>query len=265
MDIHNLIEQTNRLHCFAEPIDLEEDPNHSENTNSLTLVGKIISNKPLNKTGVKNILLKAWNTHGGLKIQEQEGRLLFSFTCEKEYQKVLQSCPWTVMGSHLVIKEWPQDVALHEVKLSSSPFWIRVCGLPPNRMTKNNATTIGNKIGELRQIDCSKEGKIGTTGCMRLQVEMDIEKPFPKGFAMKREGKEDAWISFRYERLPDFCFGCGHLGHVKKWCNRTIDPSMECKYAGDARPYTPWIRASYEGERPSSLQNGNWSFPLNPR
>ncbi|KAK3013498.1 hypothetical protein RJ639_010317 [Escallonia herrerae] len=132
-----------------EPIDLEEDPNHSENTNSLTLVGKIISDKPLNKTGVKNILLKAWNTHGGLKIQEQEGRLLFSFTCEKEYQKVLQSRPWTVMGSHLVIKEWPQDVALHEVKLSSSPFWIRVCGLPPNRMTKNNATTIGNKIGEL--------------------------------------------------------------------------------------------------------------------
>ncbi|KAK3030809.1 hypothetical protein RJ639_037190 [Escallonia herrerae] len=221
----------------------------------LPLLEKI--DKPLNETGVKNIFLKAWNPHGGLKIREQKGRLLFTFSCEQEYQKVLQSRPWTVMGSHLVIREWPQDVALHEVKLSTSPFCIRVCGLPPNRMTKNNTTTIGNKIGKLLQIDCSNEGKNGATSCMRLQVEIDIEKPFPKGFAIKREGKEYAWISFRYERLPKFCFGCGHLGHVKKWCNRTIDPSMEWIYAGAARPYTPWIRASYEGEHPSSQPNGN--------
>ncbi|KAK3012595.1 hypothetical protein RJ639_009248 [Escallonia herrerae] len=241
-------EQTNRLNCFANPIELEEDPNVTESSISLTLVGKIICDKTLNKIGVRNILQKAWNPPSGLKIQEQEGRLLFTLYCEHEYQTVLQNCPWTVMGSHLALKEWPPDVALHEVKISSSPFWIRVCGLPPNRMTKNNAILIGNKIGELLKIDQLKDGKIGEKGYMRLRVEVNIEKPFPKGFAMKREGKEDAWISFQYERLPDFCFGCGHLGHVKKWCNRTINQSMEWKYAGAVRPYTPWIRASYEGD-----------------
>ncbi|KAK3013668.1 hypothetical protein RJ639_008539 [Escallonia herrerae] len=241
MDINNLIQQTNRLTCSLEPLELEIDPRFPETLTSLTIVGRVISDKPLNKAVVRNILSKAWFSPSGIKIKEQDNRLLFTFQNENDYHKVLNNRPWTVMGSHLAIREWPPDVALQEVNLTTSPFWVRVYGLPPNRMTSNNAVTIGKQIGGLVQIERSRNGNIRESGFMRLRVEIELEKPLPKGFALKREGKEDTWIQFRYERLPDFCFRCGFLGHVRKWCNRPLDPSAEWKFAGDLRPYTPWI------------------------
>ncbi|KAK3040477.1 hypothetical protein RJ639_028762 [Escallonia herrerae] len=116
-------------------------------------------------------------------------------------------------------------------------------------MMTNNAIIIGRRIDDLQQIDSLKEGKLGEKGFLRLRVEIDIENPLPKGFSMEREGREDAWIQFRYERLLDFCFRCGCLGHVRKWCNKDIDPTAEWKLAGATRPYFPWIQASYEGDQ----------------
>ncbi|KAK3014662.1 hypothetical protein RJ639_009557 [Escallonia herrerae] len=185
-DILNLIAQTDRLNCSCEPIELEIDPNLTDAPSSLTLLGKIISDKPLNRNGIKNTLLKAWNPSGGLKIQEQDNRLLFSFNNEHEFQRVLDQRPW---------------------------------------MTKNNVITIGKRIGDLVQIEMSKNGRIGEKGFMRLRVEVDVELPLAKGFALKRYGNEDAWIQFRYEHLSDFCYRCGHLGHVRKWCNHPRDPT----------------------------------------
>ncbi|KAL0345758.1 UNVERIFIED_CONTAM: hypothetical protein Sradi_4407100 [Sesamum radiatum] len=48
-------------------------------------------------------------------------------------------------------------------------------------------------------------------------------------------------VSFTYERLPNFCYLCGRLGHIGKYCEVTfaegfVDP-------GDDTPYRLWIRA----------------------
>ncbi|KAK3032223.1 hypothetical protein RJ639_036153 [Escallonia herrerae] len=124
-------------------------------------------------------------------------------------------------------------------------------------MTQKNALNIGKRIGNLLEIKESKPGKIRERGFMRLKVELNIEDPSPKGFPMKREGSEDAWIQFRYERLPDFCFQCGHLGHVKKWHHRTKDPYAKWLLAGEIRVYNSWIRASFDGDIPPSMSNRN--------
>ncbi|KAK3028765.1 hypothetical protein RJ639_037986 [Escallonia herrerae] len=131
-------------------------------------------------------------------------------------------------------------------------------------MTSNNVITIGKRIGVLLQVEHSRNGRIGEAGFMRLRVEIALEQPIPKGFALKREGREDTWIQFRYERLPDFCFRCGFLGHVRKWCIRPIDPTAEWKYAGELQQYSPWIRASYEGEKSYRYSNSSHN-PLPPQ
>ena len=41
---------------------------------------------------------------------------------------------------------------------------------------------------------------------VRMRIEIDISKPFKKGFKLKREGMEAAKIDFMYERLLGFCF-----------------------------------------------------------
>ncbi|KAK3015982.1 hypothetical protein RJ639_006678 [Escallonia herrerae] len=186
MDINTLIQQTNRLTCSSEPIELETDRTLPDILTPLTIVGKIICDIPFNKSTVRKILFKAWSSPSGLKIKEQDNHLLFIFQNEADYHKVLNNRPWTVMGSHLAIREWLPDVALQEVNLSTSPFWVRVYGLPPNRMTSNNAITIEKIIGVLLQVEHSRNCRIGEAAFMRLRVEIALEQPVPKGFALKR-------------------------------------------------------------------------------
>ncbi|KAH7862130.1 hypothetical protein Vadar_000432 [Vaccinium darrowii] len=59
---------------------------------------------------------------------------------------------------------------------------------------------------------------------MRIKVLVDTTKPLLRGFFYKRpsggaaNSSHSVWIRFKYERLSDFCFLCGRLGHEKSSC-----------------------------------------------
>ena len=48
---------------------------------------------------------------------------------------------------------------------------------------------------------------------LRVRVEVDISCPLVLGFLLEREQLPDLWIPFKFEKLGNFCFGCGMLGH----------------------------------------------------
>ena len=64
---------------------------------------------------------------------------------------------------------------------------------------------------------------------------------------------EKCWVSFRYERLPTFCFQCGMLGHDEKHC--LVPPDQQ-----NPRQYGDWLRAQGNSklglERSKSTSNG---------
>lgn len=56
---------------------------------------------------------------------------------------------------------------------------------------------------------------------------------------MKREDHSCLWISFKYERLSDFCFDYGKLGHTKYACAKVMSgKASDPRYA-----FGPRLRA----------------------
>jgi hypothetical protein len=52
-------------------------------------------------------------------------------------------------------------------------------------------------------------------------------------------------MDYKYERLPNFCFGCGRIGHKLKDFEEIEDPD-EDTYNGveeKEQAFGPWIRA----------------------
>jgi len=57
---------------------------------------------------------------------------------------------------------------------------------------------------------------------LHFRVELDTSQPLLSGFHLPRSGRDPLWISFRYERLGDYCTLCCLIGHKRSQC---IQPS----------------------------------------
>ncbi|CAN1835666.1 hypothetical protein LINPERHAP1_LOCUS34502 [Linum perenne] len=52
---------------------------------------------------------------------------------------------------------------------------------------------------------------------MRIKVKLDIRRPLKREKLLRKQNKETL-VTFAYERLPTFCFICGRIGHIDRFC-----------------------------------------------
>lgn len=57
---------------------------------------------------------------------------------------------------------------------------------------------------------------------MRARVLVEFNKPLVTGFWIPRKGFPHAWAMIYYEKLQDFCYKCGRLGHGQKDCSEEM-------------------------------------------
>ena len=76
---------------------------------------------------------------------------------------------------------------------------------------------------------------------LRVHVEIDVSKPLCRGRKVALDDNNEQWISFKYEKLPNFCYWCGLISHDGKDC----DLWLAGKDIGNTKPteYGPWLRA----------------------
>ncbi|MBA0659485.1 hypothetical protein Goklo_011622, partial [Gossypium klotzschianum] len=65
------------------------------------------------------------------------------------------------------------------------------------------------------------------------------------------------WISFKYEKLPLFCFGCGRVGHGLSDCS-LLNPAEKIKIREDP-PYTMALKAESNLVGKESIKFNNFS------
>ncbi|CAN1853529.1 hypothetical protein LINPERHAP1_LOCUS41050 [Linum perenne] len=53
---------------------------------------------------------------------------------------------------------------------------------------------------------------------MRIRVSIDIRQPLKKEKRLRKVGGARALCKFQYEKLPNFCYICGKIGHIDRYC-----------------------------------------------
>ena len=101
---------------------------------------------------------------------------------------------------------------------------------------------IGELIGRVEEVDTNRtRDVIGQP--IRLRISVDITKPLKKILFIETKEKKKISVAVEYEKLPNFCYCCGCLGHSYKECT---------KYKGQPikeLDYGPWLKALTWGEK----------------
>lgn len=79
---------------------------------------------------------------------------------------------------------------------------------------------------------------------MRICINIDVRRPFRSEAKMRRKASDLGIIlELKYERLPQFCFICGIIGHNERFCHLHLEDNgkaLENKYG-------VWLRAPIRG------------------
>ncbi|KAH7854666.1 hypothetical protein Vadar_016636 [Vaccinium darrowii] len=69
-------------------------------------------------------------------------------------------------------------------------------------------------------LETDSNGLCLSGGFLRVRVEINTSQPLPKGFFLRgrTNSSRDRCISFKYEKLPDFCYTCGRTGQDNRGC-----------------------------------------------
>lgn len=104
-------------------------------------------------------------------------------------------------------------------------------------MSEEVGRELNNKLGRYIESDkrswLSKQAKF-----IRIHVDLPIDKPLRKGGNIVNAKGEKLWFSFKYERLPNFCFHCNLLRHDEK---HYYVPQSD---SGNTRQYGDWLWAN---------------------
>ncbi|OMO81733.1 hypothetical protein CCACVL1_12255 [Corchorus capsularis] len=156
--------------------------------------------------------------------------------------RALEEGPWTVMGHCLLIKKWQQGLTVTEMEFRMLKFWVQVHNLPIEMLTHKNALVIGSELGRIVRIEEPiTDGGLGRS-FLRIRIEIDVDNHLVCGFWVPRKNLDKVWANIKYERLADFCYGCGKIGHVVKHCSNYIGDVEET--FNDIHKFVPHMRTT---------------------
>ncbi|PPD67587.1 hypothetical protein GOBAR_DD35533 [Gossypium barbadense] len=200
-----------------------------------TLICTIWTEKLYNPDSFRAYTKGIWKTRKKFEIQVVGQNLfLIIFEMEEDLELILEGRPWLFHKSLILFDRLCQAVERDQIKLASTPFWIKIesCFLEFNK--KDLLHAIGGTFGGVLKFEISEE-------FYRLRINLDAQKPLRRCIFIFTDYVSKVWIPFKYENLPLFCFGCGRMGHGISNCTQ-IAPTRKNKITENT-PYSVTLKA----------------------
>jgi hypothetical protein len=208
------------------------------------LSAKFLTRRALNVESVGRTLKSLWRTDHGFTIRDMNNnKLVFVFEDEADRERVMLGEPWAYDNYLIILQRIEEDEAIEEVEFTETSFWVQLHGIPVRRMNHKVAKILGSSLGKIAHVT---EGDKAADGgqAMHVRVSLNINKPLCRGRTAKLEKGREVWISFKYERLPNFCYWCGLVTHSDKDCPHWLR-NQETLQIEDQQ-FGSWLRASNE-------------------
>ncbi|KAL9427045.1 hypothetical protein AB3S75_033767 [Citrus x aurantiifolia] len=203
------------------------------------LIGKVMHMRGVSIEGLKSVMQRVWRTSREVKIEGLgDNVFMFKFGTEADKRSILMGGPWHFDRALIVLTEPAGIGDVKKQKFNHVSFWVQIHDVPIMCMSKEMALELGNVIGKVEEIETD-----ATWECfgqfLRLRISVDVTKPLKKLIELEQEGEDEEDIPMRVmcERLPDFCFCCGRIGHQYRECVHYKSQSK------DEMPYGPWLKA----------------------
>ncbi|XP_057452079.1 uncharacterized protein LOC130743875 [Lotus japonicus] len=211
------------------------------------LLGKVLTSSRVSFGPFRSVMQTLWSSRNCLEIRHV-GSNLFSFRFKKTKDRdlVLKSGPWFFNRHMVVLNKYDVSINPGQVPMSQVPFWVQVHGLPFTYRTETVAKSLARGFDGFLDWDKRRDGE-----GLRIRVWVSLNKPLRKGQMVAVPGREPIKAIFKYEKLYDFCFRCGHIDHINRDCG------LPRAAAGEPQRFGAWLRAS--GGRKRGAQQRNFA------
>ncbi|CAN1140074.1 hypothetical protein LINPERHAP2_LOCUS11653 [Linum perenne] len=170
---------------------------------------------------MKTQLTYLWNSGRDISTEDRgNGLYLFQFYYKIDMKLVMEGGSWTSNGFLLTVHELQPGEDLTTVALHEVDFWVQVHDLTPDFYSELVGRSLGNILGTFVAYGEYNRHSLDRP-YMQLCVRMDVRKALKKEKPVKKPSKE-IMVTFKYERLPTFCYLCGPIGHVDRFCELVL-------------------------------------------
>ncbi|WCJ27078.1 hypothetical protein M5689_008853 [Euphorbia peplus] len=223
---------------ITEVEELEAECKNIPNPRRYAVLCRLLTRKPLNLRVLHGALSGMWKIVDDFKLEETgKGTFMCIFHTLRDKAWVMQNGPWQFDRQLILMYEIQGFEQPSEIEINHCWFWVRIYDLPLDRRDECSIYKVAKKIGRVCAI---QEEDIGTLGSsVRVRVEVDINKQLVRGTYIRNSAKKACWVYFRCEKLPNFCYLCGFIGHVMDDCVTNDQEDV-----GENWPFPPSLRAS---------------------
>ncbi|XP_012851564.1 PREDICTED: uncharacterized protein LOC105971262 [Erythranthe guttata] len=205
------------------------------------LIGRIVTSREISAHTIKANVLRILQPVKACDVKSLgPNRFILCFEHRLDYNHAKNGCPWLMDKNACLLQDLEPDSDPTTMDIYLMNIIIRIHNLPISKRTVPMVNQIGSKVGDVVEILNSKQLEFHQY--VRVKVRIDVNKCLKRGMNLHNLDGTKNWIAFTYERLPNFCFLCGLIGHAENRCpiryeDNFIDP-------GEQLPYGMWMKAT---------------------
>lgn len=72
---------------------------------------------------------------------------------------------------------------------------------------------------------------------------MDITKPLKPRIFLPRQNRDNLWVGFKYEKIPDVCYNYGIAGHLASDCTMPLS-TLSNQFGVRFPAFGEWLNAT---------------------